>query len=343
MVTIKDIAERAQLSIGTVDRVIHGRGRVSKKTEEKIKDIIRKTGYKTNIHARNLSMKKTHRFGVVMPYPEQDGGYWEILKRGIDQAVGELASFNVHRHYFYFDKYSEKSFIDAGKQALQEKMGGLLIAPVLLNAGMSFVHTIPDTIPYVYVDSTIPGTSPIVAIGQNSYQSGICAARLMHMLLAGTGNIAVLRILPNDFHINERVRGFLSYFGKNSQAQVQVFNVDGSAGEKELVELVTSIEREMTGCRGIFTTNAETCRIANALRATGRTRYRLIGYDCTEENVRLLERGAIDFIISQSTREQGYTGINTLFRRLVLKEPVSGGEVTMPIDIVIAENLTCYR
>ena len=82
VVTIKDIAERAKLSIGTVDRVIHGRGRVSKKTEQKIKEIIKQTGYKTNIHARNLSMRKTYRFGVIMPFPEQDGGYWEILKNG---------------------------------------------------------------------------------------------------------------------------------------------------------------------------------------------------------------------------------------------------------------------
>ena len=343
VVTIKDIAERAKLSIGTVDRVIHGRGRVSKKTEQKIKEIIRQTGYKTNIHARNLSMRKVHRFGVIMPFPEQDGGYWEILKNGIDQAVEELASFNVHRHFFYFDKYSESSFIEAGKKALEEEMGGLVIAPVLLHAATSFVRNIPETIPYCYVDATIPGTTPLAAICQNSYRSGICAARLMNMLLDGEGAVAVLRMLPNDFHINERVRGFLAYCERNRSAGVQVFNVDGSAGERELTALVTSIGREMEDCRGFFTTNAETYRIARVLSATGSNRYRLIGYDCTKENMWLLERGKIDFIISQNTREQGYAGITTLYRRLVLKEAVAGGEITMPIDIVIAENASCYR
>ena len=343
VVTIKDIAERAQLSIGTVDRVIHGRGRVSKKTEQKIKEIIKKTGYKTNIHARNLSLKKTHRFGVIMPLPEQDGGYWEILKNGIDQAISELSSFNVHRHFYFFDKYSESSFIAAGKKALSEKMGGLLIAPVLLNAGTSFVQSIPESVPYVYVDSTIPGTTPIAAIGQNSYQSGVCAARLMNMLLAGGGEIAVLRMLPNDFHINERVRGFLAYFERNRAVAAQVFNVEGSANEQELIGLIKSIEHELPSCRGFFITNAETYRIAKALQLDGRNRYRVIGYDCTKENMHLLEQGAVDFIISQNTREQGYAGINSLFRHIVLKEPVATGEVTMPIDIVIAENLSYYR
>jgi LacI family transcriptional regulator len=342
VITIKEIAERAELSIGTVDRVLHGRGRVSKKTEEKIRNIIRKTGYKTNILARNLSMQTTHQFGVIMPSPDQDGGYWDILKRGIDQAAGELSSFRVNRHYYFFDKYSDSSFVEAGKKSLDDKMGGLVIAPVLYNACTSFVKSIPNEIPYIYVDSTIPGTTPLMAIGQNSFQSGRCGAKLMNMSLTGVGEIAVLRMLPNDFHINERVRGFLSFFEGNQSVVVHVFDVNGSATEQELVDLILSIETRNPKCKGYFVTNAETHRIAKAIQATRRNGHRVIGYDCIEENKRLLELGAIDFIISQNTREQGYTGINMLFRHLVLKE-TPAAEISMPIDIVIAENLSCYQ
>ncbi|MBN1307041.1 MAG: LacI family DNA-binding transcriptional regulator [Chitinispirillaceae bacterium] len=343
MITIKEIAEQAGLSIGTVDRVLHGRGRVSKETEQKIKSIIKKTGYRTNIHARNLSMQTTHNFGVIMPFPRQDGGYWEILRKGIDQAEGELTSFNVHNSYFFFDKYSESSFLKAGREAIEKRMAGLLIAPVLLDACPSFVKSIPPDVPYVYVDSTIPGTNPLAAIGQDSFQSGVCGAKLMRMLVGERGGtVAVLRMLPNDFHINERVWGFSSFFSDDPSFTVHVFDVDGGADDREFAEGVKTIDSSIERCGGYFVTNAETHRVAKALNGTRNDVKRVIGYDCIEENLRLLREGSIDFIISQNTREQGYAGINTLFRHVVLKESYAA-EMRMPIGIVMAENCSYYQ
>ena len=116
MVTIKEIAQWADLSIGTVDRVLHGRGRVSKKTEDKVKAIIKRTGYKTNIYARNLSLQTTHHIGVIMPNPAPKSNYWSMLQRGIDRAVDELRSFKIKVDYFFFNKFSESSFAEAGKE-----------------------------------------------------------------------------------------------------------------------------------------------------------------------------------------------------------------------------------
>jgi LacI family transcriptional regulator len=342
VVTIKEIAQKAQLSIGTVDRVLHGRGRVSKKTEEKIKALIKKTGYKTNIHARNLSLQTTLHLGVIMPFPYQGGNYWDMLRKGIDRAATELSSFNVNRHYFFFDKYSEVSFANAGRQALEQHMGGLIIAPVLLDVSHAFVKSIPDDVPYVYVDSTVPGTSPLAAIGQNSFQSGVCAAKLMRILVGEKGSVAVLRILPNAFYSNERVRGFSSFFEKIQNITVRVFDLNSGSDDREFVDCVTSIKTEVPDCKGLFMTNAETYRLVKALRAVNIIGMRVIGYDCIDENMKLVQEGAIDFIISQNTQQQGYMGINTLFRHLVLKEPCLN-DVRMPIDIVMAENLSDYQ
>ena len=64
--SIKEIAEKARVSIGTVDRVLHNRKGVSKETKAKIQRIVTATGYTPNIYARNLSLAKTYRFGVLM-------------------------------------------------------------------------------------------------------------------------------------------------------------------------------------------------------------------------------------------------------------------------------------
>ena len=342
MVTIKDIAKAADVSIGTVDRVLHGRGRVSKKTADTIKSIIKKSGYKTNIHGRNLSLKTTYRFGVIMPQVHQDSFYWDILRQGIDQAVADLASFTIQAHYFFFDKYSESSFLSAGAQAISQGMQGLLIAPVLSDASPAFVNSISRDIPYVYVDSTVPQTSPVAFIGQNSFQSGVCGARLMDLLAPGAPSVAIIRMLPNDFHINERVSGFLSHYQKIPATSVRTFDVSGGLGDEELTDLIASINQNVPYCKGFFVTNAETHRVAKALNRLSGERKCIIGYDLIEENQRLVRENAIDFIISQKTKEQGYQGINTLFRHIVLKAPCAK-EVLMPIDIVFAENLHFYQ
>ena len=342
VITIKDIARKADVSIGTVDRVLHGRGRVSKKTADKIQSIIQKTGYKTNIHGRNLSLKTTYRFGVVMPQVHQDGFYWDIMRKGIDQAVADLSSFSVHADYFFFDKYSESSFLSAGKQALSQGLQGLLIAPVLSDASPAFVNAIPRETPYVFVDTSAPNSSPVAYIGQNSFQSGVCGAKLMHLLAPGTGSVAIIRMLPNDFHINERVSGFLSYFQTAPALSVRTFDASGGMSDDAFGDLVASIDKTLPDCKGFFVTNAETHRVAKALKRLNKENRHVIGYDLIEENQRLVREKAIDFIISQKTREQGYQGINTLFRHIVLKAPCPS-EVLMPIDIITAENLSFYQ
>ena len=147
-------------------------------------------------------------------------------------------------------------------------------------------------------------------------------------------------MLPNDFHINERVRGFTSCFEGSAAKRIRLFDLDGGLDDAAFAARVRSIVAQSDTCRGFFVTNAETHRVAKALDGTARGF--IIGYDCVDENLRLLREGAIDFIISQNTREQGYTGFTTLFRHLALKQ-TSTAEVRMPIDIVMKENSSYYQ
>jgi len=100
-----------------------------KKTEEKILALVKKTGYKTNIHGRNLVLKKTFHFGVIMPQIKQDSSYWEILYNGIEHALADLSAFNIKAQYFFFDKYSEPSFKLAASKALKVRSAGCLSRP----------------------------------------------------------------------------------------------------------------------------------------------------------------------------------------------------------------------
>ena len=92
MPTIKDIAEAVGVSIGTVDRIIHKRGRYSEKTAEKVRRVMEEMNYTPNIHARGLKKTRHINFAAVIPHAGQDSGYWELVIRGINHAAAELSS-----------------------------------------------------------------------------------------------------------------------------------------------------------------------------------------------------------------------------------------------------------
>ena len=214
MAILKEIAHRAQVSVGTVDRVIHGRGRVSTDTERRVKKIVKELNYKPNILARSLSLAKTYTFGILIPHPEQDGHYWELPKKGIENAQKDLDIYKVKTTYYFYDKYSETSFAKAYEKMLREvhKLDGLLLAPVLSSATEKFLKKIPKTLPYIFLDSYVPNSHCLSYIGEDSYQSGVLSAKLMAMLTKSKGTLAICKVLPVDYHIEDRIRGFQSYF-----------------------------------------------------------------------------------------------------------------------------------
>jgi LacI family transcriptional regulator len=67
LVRIKDMALKAGVSTGTVDRVIHGRGRVSNQVKDNVLKIIEQLNYEPNLIARALGSKKVYHLAVLIP------------------------------------------------------------------------------------------------------------------------------------------------------------------------------------------------------------------------------------------------------------------------------------
>ena len=102
MATIKDIARLANVSIGTVDRVIHKRGFVAHDTQKKVEQAIKELAYKPNIYARQLKLAKKYKFGVLMPELHQDANFWEQHAIGMRDAGKELEAHGIQIKFFHF-------------------------------------------------------------------------------------------------------------------------------------------------------------------------------------------------------------------------------------------------
>jgi LacI family transcriptional regulator len=344
MATIKDIAKKARVSIGTVDRVIHNRGRVSRQAEMKIRRAIDELDYIPNIFARHLKLAKDFYFGVLMPEQSQDQRFWHMPAAGILKALNELKTHRVQIRFFYYNRYSHESFFLAGRDMLKANLDGLLIAPVLTSAAGEFMQEIPENLPYVFFDSVIPESKCISSIVQDSYLSGRLSARLMQLLIRDPGTVAAIRVLPEDHHINERIRGFKEKFTEDgSSYPLKIYDINHVGDSMNMQVLMKKILREQTNLRGIFVSNALTFCAAQYLESRQiEGKIHVIGYDLIKENIHYLQNGTIDFLISQQSERQGYQGIYILFRSVVLKEEVPQ-RIMIPLDIITQDNIEFYQ
>ncbi len=64
--TIKDVAERAGVSIATVSRALNDKGDVSGPTRERVREVARSIGYSPDRAARSLASQKTRLVAVVV-------------------------------------------------------------------------------------------------------------------------------------------------------------------------------------------------------------------------------------------------------------------------------------
>jgi len=299
--------------------------------------------YRPNIFAKNLKLSRNFTFGILMPKPNQDSMYWTLPIRGITKAQNELAPQKVKVKYFFYDKYSKPSFNEVGKQVLETPLDGLLIAPVLSKIFDIFIKKIPENLPYVFFDSFISNANYLSYIGQDSFQSGVLSAKLMHVITKEKGSIAVIRVLPEDYHIDDRVNGFLSYCRNYPDIEAKIYELEGNRRVNVCHKIFKKIIAESKDLRGIFVSNASTHLAAEYIKSQSlQGKIRIIGYDLIDENIKYLKEGVIDFLISQQSERQGYEGINILYRNIVLKEQVER-KIMMQLDIVTRENIDYYQ
>jgi LacI family transcriptional regulator len=174
--TVHEIAALAGVSIGTVDRLLHKRGRVSAATKAKIEAIIEQYRFTPNLIARQLKRNRSYRFCALIPCRDQDAGYWGQIIEGIEQTAGEIKLLGVETEIIEFNRYDPAAFEKTSGAVLAGKPDGLLFAPIMPKYTRPFVGNIyAEKIPLVFVDADMPGTAPLCAIGQDSVSGGYLA------------------------------------------------------------------------------------------------------------------------------------------------------------------------
>jgi LacI family transcriptional regulator len=337
--TVKEIAELAKVSAGTVDRVIYKRGRVSAETRARIEAIIEQYRFSPNPIARRLKRNRAYRFCALLPRRDQDAGYWGQALGGIEEGSRETAPVGVKTEIIEYDRYSIREFRRAADLLAKEKPDGIILSPIMPEKMKTFIAKIEkNNIPYVFFDADFPGANPLCAIGQDSFRGGYLAGRLM-CLLAGKIKhpVGVLDAHGEDYHITRRRDGFLQYAAEQGFPTV-VREYSGYGGFEISVDEIALFLREHPDLAGVFITNCMAHRVAEAMAKQNiRRPFPLVGYDLIPKNRDLLREGRIDAIISQRPEEQGRQALLTLYRSIVLEQSIRP-RIEIPLDVYFKEN-----
>jgi LacI family transcriptional regulator len=343
-IRIKDIARLAGVSAGTVDRVLHNRGRVSEEALKKITAVMEQIDYKPNLIARTLGSNKKYTIAVLFPDPSFDP-YWEQANLGIELAQSEWTQYGVRVDIFLFDLLDKDSFQKTSQKVLQAEPDGIVAAPIFYHESLPVFQLFKDKdIPYVLFNTNIPEVDPMSFIGQNLYESGRVGAELMNIGQQEPGTFAVLHIdedIHDSLHLLEKEKGFRDYFAERKKSKFQIVDFILNPKEHSFKNKLRDLLAD-DGLKGVFvSTSKGTAVAASFLKEFGKKNIRLIGYDMLEENMTFLQEGFIDFLINQNPKRQVSLGISHLINHLMFKRPAPKMDL-FPLEVITTENLKSY-
>jgi LacI family transcriptional regulator len=345
-IRIKDIAAKAGVSIGTVDRVLHNRGEVAEKTREKILAIARDMDYQPNIVAQALTAKKQYHLSALIPRGGNDNVYWLSHPQGIDKALKDLRPFQVDIKYYFFELHNETDFTLKSQEMLSENPEGVIFAPILKKESVSLCAELNQRcIPYIFIDTYIENANCLSFIGEDAYQSGRVAASLIDYGLNPQKDILIVNIakdLENTQHLNRRNQGFMSYFldtGKNHGMKI---TVEIPSTERSIVDQkMDSILQSNPNIGAILVSSAKTHVVARYIQSKKKRDILLVGYELTRKNVDYLKKGIIQFLIGQKPMEQSEKAVKKLFDYLTARQMPVKREF-QPVEIINVENVDLF-
>ena len=344
---VKEIARRANVSIATVDRVIHNRTGVSDKTRNKINAIIQELDYQPNILASRLASKKTIHLAILIPGASDETQFWEAPLRGIRRAESEIKQYGIHVTTYLFDLNDKDSFRKQARAILDLGVHGVLLSPSFVEESIEFIRSCSQqSIPYVFIDSTIPNQNNLSYIGPHLFQSGYLSAQLLTYGLKGIApKLLIVNISKevDNFNYPQIEEGFRSFFERNGGTTTTIIRLDvRQTGYASVNKELTKALEQHPDVDGLFVTNSRVSSVARFLESQSLHEKLLIGYDYLPDNIEYLKKGTIDFLICHKPEEQGYRGVMALYHTLVFSSAVEK-EYFMPIDIVTRGNYAFYR
>lgn len=346
-IRIKDIAERAGVSVGTVDRVLHNRPNVSLPAREKVEQALKEMNYQPNVYASALAYNKSYVFNMLIPQHESEA-YWEEIEQGVRKAIEVRRDFHIDVKLMYYERFNNDSFINCYKECLDSNPNGVIIVPVEIDTTRKFTDELHNRqIPFILLDSYLPDLKPLSFFGQDSFCSGYFAAKMLMLIAADQKEIMLLKRIKNGHvtskqQVNREV-GFRHYMHDHfPSVKITELCLPFKGTRNEYDAMLKEFFESHHDVHHCITLNSKAHIVGEYLLRNNMRDIQIMGYDMVAKNAECLRQGSISFLIAQHGYQQGYSCVDTLFKAIVLRKKVQPVNY-MPIELLTKENVDFYR
>lgn len=338
-ITIKEIAQRAGVSIGTVDRVIHNRGHVDPDKAERIRMICTQAGYQPNTLARALIMRgKNLRIAVAINSPDYNL-FSRRVKEGIDAICQERKDYNIVPDYFFMRESNAQQQLAHLEKIRQEGYAGLVIKPIQdLEVERTLAEMIQEGIPVVTCTSDMPGLNTVGFVGQDHAKEGRLAANMLCTCFRRPIRAAVMSQKKNVWSRTQKINAFCQYL---EQAGSQITDIVEVYDEPELMYQQT---KELL-CRrknldALYAHAGDVEPICRAVHDLGLSEHLCVfTFGEKEDTARLLQKKQILFAIEEKPYQHGYYAGKIMIDYLLSRTRPLESHLLIEANVLITEAL----
>ncbi|HIU75497.1 MAG TPA: LacI family DNA-binding transcriptional regulator [Candidatus Pelethocola excrementipullorum] len=317
-VTLQQIAERAGVSRGTVDRALNNRGRIRPEVEARIQEIAKEMGYQPNRAGRAMAMaKKKLKIGVILQSAETP--FMRDVLKGTEIAKNEVESLGGTLFIHRIKGMDAGEVIRVMEELREKEFNGIALVPsddyLLRQTIDQFVDEY--NIPIVTFNADLEDTKRICFVGQDTIQSGRVAAGLLGEVIGGQGQVAVLSGNEHNRALKNRLKGFQQEMGV-SFPEIEMletrYTYDDNWVAARIMEDILEGSPEV---KGIYMTGYGESGVCECIRKKGKDKkLKVVANDFSEESIEYLKEGLLNFLIGQDAHVQGYEPAMILFRLL---------------------------
>jgi LacI family transcriptional regulator len=196
MITIKDVARAAGVSVATVSRVQNGSALVKETTRRRVGEVAERLGYSPHGAARSLITSRTNTLGVLLP--DLYGEFFSEVIRGIDQAAQREGY-----HLLVSSSHVDRSAVETAFRSMRGRVDGLIV--MWPEMDQSAVPNLPARFPVVLLSAPI-GPDGFDVITVANYEGAY--AMVCHLLDLGHRRIAMIKGIEGNADAAERLRGY---------------------------------------------------------------------------------------------------------------------------------------
>jgi len=339
---IHEVAAAAGVSIGTVDRALHGRRGISEATRRHVIRAAEKLGYRPNLAARALSGKKK-RIRIAVCIPREIHYFYDQLWAGVYAEAERWADFGVEFEHHPLKELGSREHVVLEK-IVHSAPDGIVLTPGHPELASELITRAESQgIRVVCVSTDAPASRRAGIVCVDPLLNGALAGELMAKFVQpGSSVAAVTGMLSTEDHAR-KTEGFTRSFFQHCPKGSMVGVVEAHEHKQESFQRTKELLARFDSLAGIYVNTVNCLPVCDALIASKMMgKVKLITTDLFREMVPYLKDGTIAASIYQHPYQQGRLAVGALAQHLVQGVPIPQRRHINP-GVVFSSNLHLFR